>query len=232
MDHSAGIGAEEMIFERRNRRVRRIEKVLRVEQIVTAEIMDVSVKRGVSGRQRIVVEIRIAEFGGKVGGLGDRCRYRRTRKYAARCGEPLLAGTFANSGHIHSATQSEKPVRLRQTFARRSVIARFACSPYFLEVQLDGFNLFGIAGQERDIGLVNIFACVRRKCRGRRADRAVSVMLDFQAENAGRFDPKSAAAVGDGFGVFAAFGLNSNGGIGDGLAARIGDAAHKDRADG
>ena len=55
-------------------------------------------------------------------------------------------------------------------------------------------------------------------------------MLDFQAENAGRFDPKSAAAVGDGFGGFAAFGLNSNGGIGDGLAARIGDAAHKDGA--
>src|SRR5207302_1986021 len=44
VNHSARIGAEEVIFERRNRSARRIEKVFRVKQIVAVEIMNVPVK--------------------------------------------------------------------------------------------------------------------------------------------------------------------------------------------
>src|SRR5205814_4694777 len=106
-NHSAGIGAEEVIFERRYRRVRRIEKILRVENIVAVKVMNVAMERRIAGWKRVVADRCVAELGRKVGCFRNRCRHRRTCEDAAGCGEPLLAGSFAYSRHIDAAAQSE-----------------------------------------------------------------------------------------------------------------------------
>src|SRR2546425_722940 len=50
-NHSTGVAAEEIVFERGNRLTHRIEKILRIEHVIAMEVMNVAVKCRAAGRK-------------------------------------------------------------------------------------------------------------------------------------------------------------------------------------
>ena len=62
-NHAAGVAAKEVVLEWRNRGVGGIEEVLRVQYVVSMEIVDVPVKSCLAGGERIVVSSGVTKLG-------------------------------------------------------------------------------------------------------------------------------------------------------------------------
>ena len=94
-----------------------------------------------------------------------------------------------------------------------------------LELKINVVDVVRIAGQQFDVGLIDVFTRDRNNIG---LKRSISGMTNFQAERAGYFYSKRTPPVGHGFGTSTAFSLDADSSARNGFSLGICNSAHKD----